>query len=95
MLRPTSELTGSTIAARDGEIGHVKDFYFDDEAWAIRYLVIDTTQWLPGRDVLISPYSVVQPVGSGNPIDVSLTRQQVSASPPVDTHRPGVATART
>ena len=42
----------------DGEIGKVREFYFDDQHWAIRYLVADTENWLAGRQVLISPYAL-------------------------------------
>ena len=88
MLNNVGHLNGSKIIATDGEIGHVKEAYFDDEAWAIRYLVVDTGTWLSGREVLVSPYAVTQPLGSGKTIDVSLTRQQVRDSPVIDTHRP-------
>ena len=88
MLNALSQLTGSTLTATDGEIGHVKQAYFDDQAWAVRYLVVDTGTWLSGREVLISPYAVRQPVGPGKSIDVSLTRQQVENSPDIDTHKP-------
>ena len=47
--------------ATDGAIGHVKDFYFDDEAWVIRYLVVDTGSWLSSRKVLISPIAIGHP----------------------------------
>ena len=88
MLNALSQLSGSTLTATDGEIGHVKQAYFDDQAWAVRYLVVDTGTWLSGREVLISPYAVRQPVGTGKTIDVSLTRQQVENSPDIDTHKP-------
>ncbi len=88
MLNALSQLSGSTLTATDGEIGHVKQAYFDDQAWAVRYLVVDTGIWLSGREVLISPYAVRQPVGTGKTIDVSLTRQQVENSPDIDTHKP-------
>ncbi|MGH8795479.1 MAG: PRC-barrel domain-containing protein, partial [Caldimonas sp.] len=74
MLRTVSSLKGSTINATDGEIGHVDEAFFDDEAWAVRYLVVDTGSWMTSRKVLISPYSVAQPLGSGRVIDVALTR---------------------
>ena len=48
MLRSMKDLEGYAIDAIDGTIGHVKDFYFDDEAWVIRYLVVDTGAWLSG-----------------------------------------------
>ena len=88
MLRTVSTLKGSVINATDGEIGHVEECFFDDEAWAVRYLVVDTGSWLSSRKVLISPYSVTQPLGSGRVIDVALTREQVKQSPDIDTHEP-------
>ncbi|MBC7480437.1 MAG: PRC-barrel domain containing protein, partial [Rhizobacter sp.] len=52
MLNSVSHLNGSTLSATDGAIGHVKEAYFDDVAWAVRYLVVDTGHWLAGREVL-------------------------------------------
>jgi len=54
-LRSTRQVTGYKIHATDGEIGHVEDFIIDDENWALRFLVVDTGNWLPGKKVLISP----------------------------------------
>ena len=54
MLRTTKDLEHYAIGATDGDIGRVKDFYFDDDAWVVRYLVVDTGAWLLGRRVLIS-----------------------------------------
>ena len=88
MLNSVSHLVSSTVTATDGEMGHVKQAFFDDQRWTIRYLVVDTGTWLSGREVLISPYSVKQPLGSVRKIDVSLTRQQVRDSPDIDTHQP-------
>ena len=88
MLNRVSHLTESTVTATDGPIGHVKAAFFDDHTWTIRYLVVDAGTWLTGREVLISPYAVKQPVGSVKNIDVSLTREQVKDSPDIDTHQP-------
>lgn len=85
MLKPASEFKGLTIAATDGDIGSVTDVYFDDLSWTVRYLVVDTGTWLPGRQVLISPLSVQQ---AGDKILVSLTRTQVQNSPPVEADKP-------
>jgi len=57
MLRTAGELKGVTIQATDGDIGSVQDLYFDDHSWTVRYLVVDTGTWLPGRQVLISPFA--------------------------------------
>ena len=58
MLRKAKDLSGYKLDARDGEIGKVKEFYFDDKSWTVRYLVADTGGWLSGRQVLISPYAL-------------------------------------
>ena len=60
MLRKAKTLKGYSLQNTDGEtIGKVKEFYFDDRHWTIRYLVADTGNWLTGRQVLISPYALV------------------------------------
>ena len=53
MLRNVNKLNGFTILATDGGIGHVDEFYFDDESWTIRYLVVNTGRWLLGNKILI------------------------------------------
>ena len=88
MLNNLNHLTGAAVTATDGSIGHVKAAFFDDQSWVIRYLVVNTGTWLSERAVLISPYSVEQPLGSVESIDVSLTRAQVKDSPDIDTHQP-------
>lgn len=65
MLRSIEELRGYTIGAIDGDIGSVDDFYFDDERWAVRYLVADTGGWLGGRKVLITPPALREPDWQG------------------------------
>lgn len=54
-LRSIREVTGYHIHATDGELGHIEDFIIDDKTWAIRYLIIDTRNWLPGRKILLTP----------------------------------------
>ena len=87
MLNSFSSLVGSSITATDGAIGFVKAAFFDDQSWAIRYLVVDTGQWLTRHEVLISPYALKQPLGSGKNLDTRLTRDQVKGSPDIDTHQ--------
>jgi hypothetical protein len=76
------------IRATDGELGTIEDLYFDDETWAIRYLIVDTGGWLGGRRVLISPISVVHTDWEAKRLDVALTKRQVEHSPEIDTHKP-------
>jgi hypothetical protein len=87
MLQSIKQLYGDKLGASDGEIGQVKDFYFDDQNWAVRYVVADTGSWLPGRQVLISPH--VFPEGfRGKILRVNLTRKQIENSPPIESHKP-------
>jgi len=68
MLINTKELYGRKLAAKDGEIGHVRDLYFDDTSWAARYVVVDAGTWLEGRLVLLSPHAFgrIEPDGVRN-----------------------------
>src|SRR5581483_8288863 len=88
MLRRIRSLPGLPIVATDGEIGKLKDVYFDDLHWAVRYLVVDTGGWLAGRKVLISPYSVSRIDWEGGGVELRLRKQQVQDSPDIDTDKP-------
>jgi hypothetical protein len=68
---------GFHIHATDGEIGHVDDFVIDDATWAIQYLVVDTSNFIGGKWVVVSP-SVITSIEWGKlRVDVSLTREQI------------------
>jgi hypothetical protein len=88
MLHSMKDLEGYTIGATDGVIGHVKDFYFDDEAWVIRYLVVETGAWLSSRRVLISPIAINEPNWSEKSFPAAITQEQVKNSPNIDTDKP-------
>ena len=88
MLRIVKELYGYSIRTINGDIGEVHDFYFDDRFWTIRYLVVDTSKWLPGRKVLIPPVALGEPDWKKRVFPVSLTRDQVKSSPDFDTNKP-------
>jgi hypothetical protein len=88
MLRSVTQLYGNKLGASDGEIGHVKDFYFDDQNWAVRYVVADTGAWLPGRKVLISPHAFSSLDQAGKLLVVNLTRKQIEDSPSIESHNP-------
>jgi len=88
MLRSLKQLYGHKLGASDGEIGKIKDFYFDDQNWAIRYFVADTGNWLTGRKVLISPQSLASPAAFGKSVDVGLTRRQIEKTPPIESQKP-------
>ena len=88
MLRSIKQLYGDSLRAADGEVGHIKDFYFDDRSWAIRYVVVDTGTWLSGRLVLLSPHVFRNFDLDGVCRGVNLTRKQIENSPSFDTHKP-------
>lgn len=88
MLRSMKDMEGYSIGATDGIIGQVKDFYFDDDTWVIRYLVVETGAWLASRRVLISPIGIGPPNWSEKIFPVSITQEQVKGSPNLDTDKP-------
>jgi len=93
MFTNIKHLYGKKLGATDGDIGHVKDFYFDDKTWLIRYLVAETGSWLAERQVLLSPHafetSALRGFGETTRVlDVKLTRKRIEGSPSIDLHRP-------
>jgi hypothetical protein len=88
MLQNIKELYGHKLAAVDGDFGHVKDFYFDDKTWVIRYLVADTGSWLTGRLVLLSPHAFSKWDRYETTLHVKLHKKQIQDSPPIESHKP-------
>jgi hypothetical protein len=88
-LRSTREVKGYRIHTSDGEIGHVDDFLMDDETWSIRYLVVDTGGWLPGKQVLIAPLWATAVSWDEQAVTVDLTRDQIKRAPEYDPRRLG------
>ena len=80
-LRSTHDVSGRNIQATDGEIGHVEDFIIDDETWAIRYFIINTRNWWPGKKILISPQWIERVSWSESKVFVGLTRDVIRRSP--------------
>jgi len=80
-LRSSRQVTGYHIHASDGEIGHVEDFIIDDKTWAIRYLIVDTKNWLPGKRVLISPQWIQNVSWAESSIFVNVPRDTVRQAP--------------
>ncbi len=76
------------VLAIDGEVGNVEEFYFDDEQWVVRYIVLNTGNWLSGRQVLISPYSVIRVDAENRKLHLGLTKERIEKSPGIDTLAP-------
>ncbi len=88
MKRRLGSLKGFTIGGTNGEIGKVRDFYFEDNTWIIRYLIVKTGSWLSGRKVLLSPTGMTGIDWQRKLIMTNLTTDQIKNSPEIDTDKP-------
>lgn len=88
MLNAAKTLKGYKLNSRDGDIGKVKEFYFDDQHWTVRYLVADTGNWLTGRQVLISPYALGAVNRDEKEIVIDLTKKEIEESPSLVSDKP-------
>ncbi len=88
MYSRVSELKNLTLSALDGDIGRSRDFLFDDEHWAVRYLEVNTSRWLIGRRVLISPAVVGVPDFDDKRLPVDLTQSAIEDAPGLDKDQP-------
>ncbi len=88
MLRTINELDGFSVEAIDGPIGDLVDVYFDDQFWAVRFLVVRAGEWLAGRKLLLSTVAISTIEALANSLRAAVTRAQVEASPDIDTHTP-------
>ena len=86
MLFSMRSLKGYTVTASDGAVGKVQDGLFDDQAWVIRYVVVDAGSWLSSRQVLVSPYAMDTPDTEAKNLPVHISKEQVKNSPGIDTH---------
>ena len=93
MLQDIELLYGKSLGATDGSIGRVRDFYFDDVTWALRYLVVDTGPWLSGRQLLLPPdafdtHALGRSGADADVLRINLTRKQIENSPAIDLRQP-------
>lgn len=86
MHRLVKDLRGDVIVCRDGEVGSLADAYFDDEDWTLRYLVVDTGRWLPGRKALVPPQAAAQ--AGDDVLRVDLSREEIERAPDIDADPP-------
>jgi uncharacterized protein YrrD len=88
MKRNIESLIGFSMKETDGEIGKIDEFYFDDQSWTIRYLIVKTGSWFSQKKVLISPKVLKQPDWENKEFPVALTKNQIENSPDIDTDKP-------
>jgi hypothetical protein len=87
-LRSTEAVTGYSIEAADGEIGHVDGFVIDDASWAIRYMEVATRNWWPGKKVLVSPSWIERVSWTDSTVYVGLSRKAIQTGPEFDKAAP-------
>lgn len=80
-LRSVREVTGYRIEARDGRLGHVETFVFDEYTWSVRYVVIDTNNWLPGKKVVVSPHVISHIEWAETKVIVDLPQETIKQAP--------------
>ncbi len=83
-LRSSEEIIGYHIHAKDGDIGHVEDVLIDDETWAIRYLVLNTSNWWMGHNILVTPQWITDISWVDKKVSIDLTREDVQSAPHFD-----------
>jgi hypothetical protein len=83
-LRSATGVFGFSIHARDGDLGHVEDFVVDDEEWTLRYLVVDTKNWWPGKKVLVAAQWIEAVHWIGRHVDINMRREQIRNSAEFD-----------
>jgi len=88
MLHQGLAFKGFSIEATDGRIGTVSDFLFDDATWKLRWLVVDTGNWLNDRKLLLHPSAIDTADIPAKALLVKLTRDQVEKSPGIATDEP-------
>jgi hypothetical protein len=81
-------VSGYHIEATDGSIGHVKDFMVEDEDLSIRYVVVDTRNWLPGKKVLVAPWMIRSVRWGESKVHLDMPRQIVKDAPEYDPSAP-------
>jgi hypothetical protein len=83
-LRSANEVSGYRIAAADGELGHVEDFFVELDSWAIRYLLVDPRNWWPGKHVLVAPDWITGVDWRGATVQVDVSKEAVRNAPEYD-----------
>jgi hypothetical protein len=83
-LRSAGDVTGYHVEATDGRIGHIDDFLVDDRSWQIRYVQLDTSNWIGGKAVAISPHVFRDIDQAGRSVKVAVSRDAVKRAPALD-----------
>ncbi len=87
-LRSVREVRNYYVKAPDGEIGHMEDFIAEEADWIIRYLVVDTRNWWPGKKVLVNPEWIERVEWSKRAVYTEVLRETIKDAPEYDPFQP-------
>lgn len=88
-LRSANEVAGYRIHARDEDIGHIENFLLEEDSWLIRYLIVDTSNWMPGsKRVIVNPNWVESVDWADHSVIIKMTKEQIESSPEYNPHLP-------
>lgn len=88
MLQTIKAVTECAVSATDGPVGQVCGAFFDDEAWVVRYLVVETGSKRRRRRILIPPIALDHPRWSERLLPVSISKRQILRSPDAKARKP-------
>ena len=83
-LRSGNAIMRYYVHATDGDIGHVEGFLVEEKTWAIRYLIVNTSNWWVGHQVIIAPTWIDALSWTESTVSVGMTRQSVKDAPHYD-----------
>jgi hypothetical protein len=87
-LRSANEVRGYQVHGTDQVIGHIDDFIIDDKSWQIRYLVVDTSHFWFGQNVLVARHWAHRVNWVNKAVYVNLSRDAIKNSPKWDPSAP-------
>jgi sporulation protein YlmC with PRC-barrel domain len=87
-LRSWRDLSGYSVRALDGDVGRVRELYFDDAQWQVRHVVVDVGRWSRSRRVLVSPSAIAEILWEHRRLVLTATRDQVWAWPEASADQP-------
>ena len=88
MVTCFQNLQGEQLTATDGAIGNIRDFYFDDQQWTVSYLIVELSNWLSSRNVLIPAELLGNVDPQSKTVKAQVSRTQVKQSAPVALKKP-------
>lgn len=88
MLHSVKDVQDFQVAARDGDVGSLEEFLFDDRDWRIRYLLVKSGGWATARKILVSPLAIKEIDWEDESLTLDLTFQQIQQCPPWEADKP-------